>query len=66
MKLIMEFSVPEEQEQAAQAHLAPHAWAAIYDALEVIRSHNKHGAFTPQVAIERVRQVLADAQGRLE
>ncbi len=50
----------------AQAHLAPHAWAAIDDALNNIRNCLKHGLTTPESCLADVQYILNEVKRKIE
>lgn len=60
------YNIPEDTQEHLMAENAHHAWSAIDEALQYIRSHQKHGALTADKCIDTVREILADARGRIE
>ncbi len=57
---------PEDAWAFTQAHLSPHAWAAIDDAINNIRNHFKHESTTMEQCLHDVLHILADAKARLD
>ena len=66
MKLTMEFQLPDELHEADRAYHAHEAWAAIDDALGVLRAYRKYGTGAPDGVINDVSEILHEARGRLE
>ena len=66
MKTITVTYGAEDAYAFAQAHLAPHAWQAIDDALNNIRNCLKHGATTHEQCLTDVQLILAEAKTRLD
>lgn len=66
MKLKLEFDLPEDREEYTRTYFANEAWSAIDQALILIRNHQKHDYLTADDVIERVRDMLGEAWGRLE
>jgi hypothetical protein len=60
------YQMPDDMYAFEQAHHADLAWSAISQALTVIRNHIKHDSLTADEAITMVRDILSEAQGRIE
>ena len=66
MKTITVTYGAEDAYAFAQAHLAPHAWQAIDDALNNIRNCLKHGMTTPDSCLADVQFILTEAKSKLD
>jgi hypothetical protein len=60
------YQIPEDQDAFQRAHFAAEAWAAIDDALYIIRLSTKHDARTAEDTVEALRVRLLEAKGRME
>lgn len=65
MKMTLEFNLPEDRDAAIRVQFADTAWRAIDEALEAIRSHQKHGLLTEEMLINRLHGELTDARRML-
>lgn len=65
MKIVMEFTMPEEEQAMVIAVNAQHLHSALVESDRILRAVTKHGD-DPEKAIEAARSEIAEALGRVE
>lgn len=63
--LTLSFTLPDDLQAADMACHAQTAFMGIADALAVIRAHRKHEAYSADEALDRISEILNEAQGVL-